>query len=452
MRRVVENRLIIAQLVVLAVGFSLYHLFLDYNYCLSADDFSGIDYATDGIPGLSYAWRFYFGWEGPFLSMIVQGLFMRAVAIGVPPFVVLFSVKLVLLFSSLTLITSISNRFCLAWNLDQRLFLSLVFQVTLYLISPNRSEIWHWLIGTAYLTPLIFLQLGAALLIQGRVIASMVPLAFVMQSRATYSLIVFGFIALLCLASIILKWKNRRKWLLLGAGLCAFLLIYLVAPGNYVRMSEHGNSVSFMASQFKVGLHNLLVSYNLAKTDRILLALLAAYPVLSGAERDLKPEKIWVWFVPIVVYMGFAVVHELIFVIVTGYCEWTRVLSLHSFLFLAMALVYGLWFCSFISVRTRALVVPFSVLGVVGLCLRLFTGFGAELSSAEQLKSNYDRRLNTIFSHKGQDTLFVEPLSYNGVLYFEDFSEDPDNWINKDFRKAYGLEFKVALKKDGTAE
>lgn len=433
--------------IVLAIALTLYHLLLDQYYCLSADDFAGIDYASKGFPGLGYAWRFYFGWEGPFLSLVIQGLLMWAVSVGVPPVVVLFTIKFSLLLSTFSLITSITKFFDLNWSRSQQALIVLVFQIALYLISPNKSEIWHWLIGTVYLTPLIFLQLGIALLLQGRFLLALMPLAVVMQSRATYSVLIFGFIAVTCLVSIVLKWKNRKQWIILCVGMFVSLLIYLSAPGNYVRMTEHGKSISFMISQFRTGLQNLVVSYNLAKLDRVMLALMVVLPVLGGLSGFPRPKKALVWSVPALLYLVFIVAHELMFVLITGYCEWTRVLSLHAFLFVSMASVYGMWFYSMIPSRIRSKLVPISILGVFGLLMRLYFGYPTELRAAKLLNHAYENRMGVILEHQGKgDTLYVEPVNYEGVLYFEDFSKNPDNWINEDFRKAYGLDFKIALK------
>lgn len=438
--------------VVLLALYSFYHIGLDKFYCPSADDFSGLFYASQGLPGLSYAWRFYLNWEGPFLSMVIQGLLMKSVTIGVPPYVGLLVVKLSLLLSSYVLLMALSSTLKIGWEKHEGLFVALIMNICLYEISTEPSQIWHWLIGTTYLTPLIFLQIGVAFLIRGQFLLALLPFAFVMQSRATYAVLFFGLIALIGTASIIFQWENRKKWLSFSFGSLFFLVVYLAAPGNYVRMVEHGNSVAFMATQFKIGLHNLFVSYNLAKLDSIAAGLLASLPVIAHKGDRIRPKETWQWFAPAALYGGFAVAHEVLFVYVTGYREWPRVLSLHSFLFLCMAFVYGVWLLSMISNRIHKGAIPLSVLGIFCLGQMLFSSYAAEVKSAKQLKGNYDERMQAVLSYQGMDTFLVAPLHYNGVLYFEDFSKDPDNWINKDFTKAYDLQFKIALEDNADEE
>jgi hypothetical protein len=213
-------------------------------------------------------------------------------------------------------------------------------------------------------------------------------------------------------------------------------------------MSEHGHAPKFLFQQFKSGLQNLFISYNIAKMDRVLLGLIAALPLIGASVSIPRPKKGWIWAIPAVFYGGFAIAHEALFVFVTGYREWERVLSMHSFLFLITVSVYAFWFLGLVNKQWQVRVWPFSIIGILGLSFHLFKGFGIELQAGQQLKSAYDNRMETILAHKEMgDTLYIEPMNYEGILYFEDCSEDPDHWINRDFEKAYDLDFKVAIKK-----
>lgn len=430
---------------VLAALFFGYHLAIDRWYCLTADDYAGIEYASKGLPGIGYAWQYYMHWEGPFLSFFVQGLLMRLVWLGMPPVVIFIVSKIAFCASSLVLLTAISKRFELNFPLPVRVLFALIFGTTLYIISPNQPEIWHWLIGSEYLTFLIYLQMGAAALISNRPILAILPLAFVMQSRATYAVLTFGVVFLTSVWCFVTKAERLRQWVWLTAFLLAFLVIYLVAPGNYVRLEDHGRSLPDLFNQFQMGLQNLFVSYNIAKIDIVLLGLLAFLPLIGPSAVVPRPRKIWQWAIPVMIYIGFAVAHEMLFVYITGYSEWTRVLSLHSFLFLAASFIYGFWLLGLVGQQWRNRLWPLSIIGVIGLSFHLFNGFGTELEKAKELKVSYGKQMETIFAHTERgDTLYIKPLNYSGILYFEDFSENPDYWINHDFTRAYGLDFKVA--------
>lgn len=430
---------------VLVTLFLGYQILVDFSYRPSADDFAVTDLATSGIPGINFAVEMYLNWEGPFLGMTILGLvcwLADAFAAWLP----LLLVKAGLIAASAVLLNAISVRNNLGWTKPTSVSVAAIFSLVLYLISPNQPEIWHWLVGTPYLVPLIFIQLGVAALLQNRFLIAIVPFAFVMQSRATYAVLIFGLLFLISAYQII-KNNRRKDWLIFITSTLGFLVVYLAAPGNYTRMTEHGNSVSFMISQFKTGLLNQFVSYNAAKLDRVFLGLVAIFGLAGNAvfQRTKQVKKLLL--IPAGLYLLFVTAHEALFVLITGYCEWTRVLSLHSFLFLAMSVTYGFWAFGLIPKALQKWRLVLTGFGVVALFARVGIGLPSELAAATQFTKRYDQRMNEITSYQGVgDTLFVQPIDYSGRLYFEDFSEDPDNWINKDFRKAYNLPFKVAVK------
>ena len=125
-------------------------------------------------------------------------------------------------------------------------------------------------------------MLGVAAIFRDKLLLAVVPMAFVMQSRATYAVLIFGFIVLVTAINWWAKTENKKQWLVLSVFLFLFLAIYFIAPGNYVRLTEHGNSSSFLVSQFQIGLQNLFVSYNIAKMDRVLLGWVAVLPLIGG--------------------------------------------------------------------------------------------------------------------------------------------------------------------------
>ncbi len=432
--------------VLASVVFIVFHLLLDRYYRLSADDFSGIDYAMQGIPGLGYAWRFYFNWEGSFLAVLLQGLLMYCIAMGIPAVFLFALVKSAMIGAGYALLSAVSDRFRLNWTRAARLSAATASAMALYLISSEPSQIWHWAIGATYLYPIIMFQLGVTLLLRDRIFYAVVPFAFVAQSRATYAVIFFGALFLLTAYQWVSGNPKKRDWTILCTLIFIFLVTYLVAPGNFVRMKDTQFEPAHLIGQFTRGLENLFVSYNMAKLDRVFLAALAMMPLLNGFPKSLLPGKRWHWFVPAILYLVFAVTHELLFVYITGYCEWPRVLSLHSFLFLSTCLIYGLWLGERLLQHASALRRTLGYIGILGLLVYLLSDVGWQLDAAERFSMQYDRRMETILDYAGNDTLIIDPIIYDGALYFKDFSEDPDHWINKDFRKAYDLDFKVAVR------
>jgi len=434
---------------VVAVLLSLSFFWLiEQYYCPSADDFSGIQYASVGIPGISYASQFYMNWEGPYLSQLLMGLLMRLFIVTQSAALTLSIAKLALILTSALFVKSVSDRFNMGWTWAKALISAVLFVLSLYLVSPSQSEIWHWLIGSVYLLPLIYFLLAGSFIIQNRFYMACVPVAFLMQSRITYAVLLLFAIGIYTVILQLQKSDSRRGWLGLFLVGAISLVVYVVAPGNYVRLSEHGNTVAFMFSQFKLGLTNFFISFNLAKGDRVVLLLLSIVPVLLQKRNFPRPNESWQYLIPGLVYLTFIIGHAVLFVVLTGYCEWIRVLSFHSFLFLMVCVIYGGWMYGLIPVQWRGKTRFLSLVGVLVLLYKLQIGYQEELKMAHDLHLDYHQRMELIMNHQTMnDTLYLDKINYDGVLYFEDFSADPNHWINKDFVRAYGLKFNVAVTK-----
>lgn len=429
-------------------AFVLYHVLIDQHYRLSADDFSGWGFAQQGIPGFGYAYHYYLTWEGPFLSMLIQGLSMWAVALGIQPVLILLATKMALVGAFCYLLIGLTHKWNGSPGYAKIWTIALSLTITLYVISPAPDETWHWLIGISYLYPIIFLLIGAGMLIRGKILLAAFPLVFVVHSNATFSTILFGAFLLVAIAGSKAIPKTRNQWAVLMAILLVFLVVYLVAPGNYVRLSHSYTVGPDPVYQFVKGLQNLIVSYNAAKMDRVLLCCMTISPLAFGLPQALKPHKAWHWTIPLAAYASFILIHESLFVFITGHYEWPRVLTLHSFLFLIMVLIYCVWFCSLLDIKPSRMVSWLFYLGLGGSVAMMYIDLGQELRAAEDMAMKYDVRNSEIFSYNGtaSDTLWLDPITYHGKLYFVDFSSDPDNWMNKDFRIAHQLNFKLAVK------
>lgn len=424
-----------------------YHLALDYYYRLNSDEFACMSYASQGIPGLGYALRFYLEREGNFLSMIIQGLAMRSLAVGIPPYLILLGLKLTLWSTVLFTVRTVFRLFGRRIEMAQAALASSVVMVTLYLISSNRPEIWHWAMGSVvYLVPQMLVLLSAAFLLRKKWAWAMVPLALLMHSRATYAVLFYGAVTLLMGYFAVQDKKQRWRYMTMNLFLLAVLCIYVFAPGNANRMSEEAVSTGFMLNQFKRDLTNVFVSFNLAKADRLALGMLAFIPLLPKLQMRLGRRQL---LIPALLYVAFVLAHSVVFVVATGYAAWTRVLSMHSLLFLVTACFYSYVFYSMLKDSPRRNALMATAAGVL-LGAYLFKDFPADLQKVQNYSAAYDRQWDRIFSYTGSssDTLFLEPLPDSGPLCYFQFSEDPSYWINSDFRKAYGIEFEIALKVD----
>lgn len=443
---------------ILAIGstlsFVIFHALVDSNYRPNADDFSGMYYASKGLPGLGYAIRFYLEWEGPFMSMIVQGLWMRALYLGVPGGVIISIIKGLLLLSSTYMYGGIIQYLTGKKDLWLALFSGAATTMTLYLITSAPDEIWHWVMGSVvYLHPLIFLQIAVGLLFRKKFMWSILPLAYMMQSRATYAILLYGFFSCVTIYGWIVKADWRKRITAANVLLLACLLIYLVAPGNEKRINTEVFDFPHYLYEYRKEIRNLFISFNLAKSDRLILGLLAFVPLLPASGWSRKLSDKWILLLPGSAYLIFVFSHALLFVYATGYGAWSRVFSLHSFLFM----MTGMFYCYVIfdywvrpCRKLHRLARIFSGVATVLLVIKLYVPIKEELRCGRVFCEAYDYRHGIITSFEGSnnDTLYVGPLPESGVLYFSDFSEDASNWINRDFRRAYKIPFQIRLSKN----
>ncbi|MFM1876385.1 MAG: hypothetical protein RL266_2122 [Bacteroidota bacterium] len=434
-----------------SLAYVVFHVLVDWHYRPNADDFAGMHYASRGLPGLGYAMRFYMEWEGPFLSMIVQGLWMRALYIGIPGGVIISFIKTLLLFSSVYMYGGVIQ--FLSGKRDPWLALlaGSVTVITLYSITSSVDEIWHWVMGTVvYVHPLIFLQIAIGLLFRKKFVWAILPLAYLMQSRATYAILLYALITSVTIYAWAVKADWRKALTVSNVVLLGFFLIYLFAPGNAKRVSVTAFEWSHYVHEYRREILNIFLSFNLAKTDRLLLGLLAFVPLLPYIDLKQFPKGKWWILIPGAAYLLFVLAHGMLFVYATGYAAWNRVFSMHSFLFFMAGLFYfyllqqwahGKWNLE----RYGSVAAGFATLILI---FNLYEPLNDQLQLGKEFSEAYDTRHEQILSYNGssEDTLFVQALPQPGVLHFWDFTEDAGGWISDDFRMRYEIPYHVALR------
>ena len=434
-----------------SLGFIVFHLLVDSHYRPNADDFAGMYYASQGLPGLGYASRFYMEWEGPFLSMVVQGLWMRALFIGVPGGLIISCIKIMLLLSSIYMFNGVVKLISGKKDFAGSTLMGAALVTLLYLISSAQDEIWHWVMGTVvYTHPVIALQIGIGLLCRKKFVWAILPFAYIMQSRATYAVLFYGLSFLI----VFYAWLKNTNWkkqiTAANIFLLACFLIYLLAPGNANRMSPEGFDMAHYIHEYRREVQNILISFNLAKLDRIFIALIAIIPILPNS-RFIKDEPLKAWYaLPGLAYLLFVFAHGVLFVYATGYAAWNRVFAMHTFLFVVVCAFYAyLCYAKWIPISVKGKLKQYGVpLALAVLMFKLYQPLSDQLQLGQAFSEAYDTRSEEIFNYSGSaaDTLFIDAMPSAGVLHYWEFSEDASYWVNDDFRMRYDVEFQVALK------
>lgn len=434
-----------------SLGFVVFHLLVDSHYRPNADDFAGMYYASQGLPGLGYASRFYMEWEGPFMSMIVQGLWMRALFIGIPGGLIISCIKIMLLLSSIYMFNGLVQLISGRKDLVGSTLMGATLVTLLYIISSAQDEIWHWVMGTVvYTHPVIALQIGIGLLCRKKFMWAILPFAYIMQSRATYAVLFYG----LCFLIVLYAWLKNTNWkkqiTLANVVLLICFLVYLLAPGNANRMSPEGFDIAHYIHEYRREIQNILISFNLAKLDRVFIALLVIVPVLP-VSGFLRETKLNMWhLLPGSAYLMFVFAHGVLFVYATGYAAWNRVFAMHTFLFVLVCafyayVIYTKWIPLSAKEKLKQYVMP---LALAVLMFKLYQPLSNQLQLGKTFSEAHDARSKKIFNYSGSatDTLFIDAMPSAGVLHYWEFSEDASHWVNDDFRMRYDVEFQVALK------
>jgi hypothetical protein len=424
---------------------------VDSHYRPNADDFAGMYYASQGLPGLGYASRFYMEWEGPFMSMIVQGLWMRALFVGIPGGIIISCIKIMLWLSSIYMFNGLVQLISGKKDLAGSILMGASFGTLLYIISSAQDEIWHWVMGTVvYTHPVIALQIGIGLLCRKKFIWAILPFAYIMQSRATYAVLFYGLSFLIVLYAWLKNTNWKKQITVANIFLLLCFLVYLLAPGNANRMSPEGFDMAHYIHEYRREIQNILISFNLAKLDRVFIALLVIIPVLpsSGFVRE---SKLNMWYLlPGFAYLLFVLAHGILFVYATGYAAWNRVFAMHTFLFVIVCgfyayTAYTKWAPDSTKNKIMKLGVP---LALAFLMFKMYQPLSHQLQLGKSFAEAYDVRSEEIFNFEGTatDTLFIDALPDAGILHYWEFSEDASFWVNDDFRMRYDVEFQVALK------
>lgn len=434
-----------------ALGFVLFHLLVDSHYRPNADDFAGMYYASQGLPGLGYASRFYMEWEGPFMSMIVQGLWMRALFVGIPGGIIISCIKIMLLLSSIYMFNGLVQLISGKKDFAGSILMGASFVTLLYVISSAQDEIWHWVMGTVvYTHPVIALQIGIGLLCRKKFIWAILPFAYIMQSRATYAVLFYGLSFLIVLYAWLKNTNWKKQITVANIFLLLCFLVYLLAPGNANRMSPEGFDMAHYIHEYRREIQNILISFNLAKLDRVFIALLVIIPVLpsSGFVRE---SKLNMWYLlPGFAYLLFVLAHGILFVYATGYAAWNRVFAMHTFLFVIVCGFYAYTaYTKWAPDSTKNKIMKLGVsLALAFLMFKMYQPLSHQLQLGKSFAEAYDVRSEEIFNFEGTatDTLFIDALPDAGILHYWEFSEDASFWVNDDFRMRYDVEFQVALK------
>jgi len=420
-----------------------YFLFVGYYSRLSADDYSSQWVIREhGVFGTAV--YVYMTWGGSFLLQVIDGIittiFGHAHTLFAYSLFLITAYYLVMCF----FLVSIHNYLLLKINYLNIFFISAVVLTAFYFATPDIGMLWHWISGSSvYILSILFLLLGLALLIRRNYFLSIFPLLVFTHCRITWDLIFFLFYFL---GILFTKGKEiRKKHIFIFSILCIGAIIYVIAPGNYIRhtatiQGHHHASFGYIISHYLTNLYIYKMSY-------ALLAIFLLIPFCKDICYKITAIKI-----PKIVPLAVLIVSTLIqmvvlYVAVTDFYFTDRVWSLFTLLAIFVLIYY--FSVVFVKFEKRFSIV-FLILFFIGLVGSNYLYIKTMINNRAGFKAfseQYDKRMNYILSQKSKTitVLKLDKIQPPNLLYYVEFSEDPNNWVNSDFKKALELPFDVIL-------
>lgn len=446
--------------------FVIFYLLLSCYSRLSSDDYYFIyDVRTTGIGGSVYSQ--YMEWCGRFAATFAMDVPYK-----------LFDVDqtyyfLLPLLSFILLVTGLYNLFKAAGSLlnfdfqcAQLLTASLSFTALLFFMSYDIGETWFWYCSlSSYLWSVVafvwgvFFLLGISRRYVSIVLASLCFM-YVGGSSEVFSVIygVLIFLFLVYRYKIAADFKNfisddlNSRFLIVYLIFGIFFLVFLIAPGNYLR-DELFPERHFFNSLF-ISLKAIIKFGVLFMPPRLVYILPFGIPfiVIGSSYADLFTNKI-----------NFRKIFKISTIILA-------VLTLLFFLMIAFVMIETgpprLWFLlSFlISVYTCAICFYAGCSGYIELkkinilktsCLILgflimIYCYSSQLPKAINYSKAHDERINYLTDLNNkivQDTIIqLKPLPSSGMLYSSEIKADTNHFTNKEMRLGYNLKFHVVVK------
>lgn len=362
------------------------------------------------------------------------------------------------------LITNTLLRLSLQLRPLQRGLLALSFTALLFFLSSDIAETWFWYCSlSSYLWSIIAFVWGTAMLLSKkhpRLTALLAAVCFIYAGGASevYS-VLYGVtgLALLCMRyretagfSAFVENSFNRRLLLLLIILAISFLLFLVAPGNYLRdelFPEHQFFYSFFITAKSIV--KFFIFYLPSR-----LAGIAAFAIpfaVTGQSVKAAPvvplKKIIIRSTLALAFLLLLFFFIVAYVMVeTGPPRIWFILSFFLAVYFSVISFYA--GCSGFFSKQKMTILR-SVSLVLGAALLLFHLF-RQVPLIRRYAKAHDGRLASLSEMNKKavrDTLIVlQPLPPPGMLYSSEIGSDTSHFTNKELRLGYELKFHVTLK------
>ena len=441
------------------ISFITCYLIISWYNRFSNDDFEFLKMSSDlGIfGGIKY---FYLNWEGAYFteflnfsfSSMVNNFHLKPFVFNVVIFVSIFCAFYLMVYRFLLFLSVKSVLGSLA-------IVSLVLG-DLFYTDLALSEVWFWFNGNiAYLFTMVMLFISIYLLMgksldSKKIILPLILLFLFAGTRFNYSIMALGCVCLIIIYSYLFKLNIDRKiFIFIFIALLIGTIIYLIAPGNYIRKSNFIISYKINDILYRT----LYISWDYIKKFVILKLpyhLIFILPAAFIASLFLKAngfsKKIPLVLCFIVTLVSVCL-HSFVMYISKG-AQTYRALPFSNFMVIAFLFILFLFillnFNDFFYKMLYVLTPIFLVFGTSLFIRRLYIDYNVVKKYAIAVDDRRDLILNTKDHNPLIKTLYLCPLPSSGWLHsceigHRNIEKDASN--NVRLETYYNLPFKIDL-------
>jgi len=448
-----DNTLFYLSLLVSLI-FILSYLIIAWFNRFTKDDFIFLEMARDNLI-LENVRYFYFNWEGPLGGLIIWFTSL--------PFFEHFQTPYIVNVISLNLIIigiAVFYKSLFKTNAILSLTFSGFIAMDMYYNGLAISEVWFWMNGNfVYLALFGVILLGIGLLLSNKYYwFGVFIFLFAGSMRLNFSAILLFSFGLIFIYKVInnekLTWRFYLPFFLLLAG----TLIYIVAPGNYIRKSHF--EISYAISDIFIAVSKMsidyLYDYVLVKFPYHLVFLFPISFLLHLRQDEYPRIKSLLSAKNIAYLIVFAIfvllVQNFVLYMAKG-SNTLRTLTMVSFVFsstLAIILTY------FLSIVHKRISIRFAYIALFFAAMLLIRRTHINYPIVKNYSEAVDERTHLILDYKENyssnpiDTLLLDPLPPSGWLHSSEITsiESTSDWINEGIEDYYKLPFKIFKKKE----
>lgn len=433
--------------------FIISYLIIAWFNRFTKDDFDFLALSRDNtiLDNIIY---FYFNWEGPVGGLIIWFTSLSFFIHFQSPFVVN-------LISLVFILTGIAVFYKNLLKINTLLSLAIAgfISIDMYYNGLIIPEVWFWMNGNyVYLAFLGMILLGTGFLQSTKYYwFGIFIFLFAGSMRLNFSAILLTGFGLVFIYKIINKEKLNWRFYLPFFLLLAGTVVYVIAPGNYVRKSHY--DISYNISDILSGVLTMsgdyLYRYVFIKFPFHFVFLFPISYLLYSLKNRYQVLKYLLTVRNVMKLMAFAflilLVQNFIMYMARGYIT-PRTLTMVSFVFSSTLAITIAFIMSFIPSKIH---IKLAYVTVILVSLLVFRRTYLNFPVVKKYANAVDQRTLLILDYKENysknpiDTLFVDPLPPSGWLHSSEIYpvDNPNSWSNNNFKHYYNLPFEVYGKK-----